>query len=115
MARTILSVGFEVPGGEIDEIELLSNRSLLDADIIVFQPGIPYTYGGDTYLGKDCLSDDGSFRVREAMSHWRRELAAAVDAGKIVVLFLAEPEVVYVATGKKEWSGTPEFDTKRRN
>lgn len=106
MSRTILSVGFEVPGGEIDEIELLSNRSLLDADIIVFQPGIPYTYGGDTYLGKDCLSDDGSFRVREAMSHWRRELAEAVDAGKIVVLLLAEPEVVYAATGKKEWSGT---------
>ena len=106
MAKTILSVGFEVPGGEVEDVEALSNRSLLDADIIIFQPGIPYTYGGDSYLGKDCLSDDGSFRVREALVHWRRELAAAVDAGKLVVLLLDSPEVVYAATGRKEYSGT---------
>ncbi len=106
MARTIFSIGFEVPGGEINDVPFLSNQSLLDADIILFQPGIPYTYGSDTYLGKDCLSDDGSFRVREAVSHWRRELAAAVDAGKLVILLLESPDVVYVATGKKEWSGT---------
>src|ERR1035437_9672861 len=106
MAKTILSVGFAVPGDEVEDVGALSNMSLLDADIVIFQPGIPYTYGGDTYLGKDCLSDDGSFRVREAMAHWRRELAAAVDAGRLVVLLLDSPEVVYVATGKKEYSGT---------
>jgi len=106
MARTILSVGFEVPGGEVNEVSLLSNQSLLDADIIIFKPGIPYTYGSNTYLGKDCLSDDGSFRVREAMVHWRRELAAAIGAGKLVILLLESPDVVYVATGEKEWSGT---------
>jgi hypothetical protein len=41
MPKKILSVGFEIPGGEIDAVELTSNRSLLDADIIVYQPRIP--------------------------------------------------------------------------
>lgn len=106
MARSLISVGFQVPGGEVEYVPLLSDRSLLDADIIVFQPGIPDTYGSDTYLGKTCLSDDYSFKVREAFAHWRRELAAAVDAGKLVIVFLDKPEVVYAATGQKEYSGT---------
>lgn len=106
MSKIILSVGFEVPGGEVEQVELLSDRSLLDADIILFQPEIPSTHGEDTYQGKRCLSDDGSFRMREAIAHWRRELSAAADAGKLVVVLLASPEVVYAATGRKEWSGT---------
>lgn len=106
MARTILAVGFEVPGGEVEEVDLLSHRSLLDADIIVFAPGVPYSYESATYLGKPCLSDDSSFRAREALTHWRRELSAAVDAGKLVVVLLEEPEEVYAATGRMEYSGT---------
>src|SRR5258708_10132001 len=106
MAKTILSVGFEVPGGEAELINLLAKRSLLDADIVVFSPEIPYTYGSTSYLGKTCLSDDGSFRVREALAHWRRELAASVDAGKLVVVLLKAPEVVYVATARETYSGT---------
>lgn len=106
MARTILSVGFEVPGGETEFVNLLSKRSLLDADIVIFSPEIPYTYGSESYLGKTCLSDDASFRVREALAHWRRELAATVDAGKLVVVLLKAPEVVYAATGRNEYSGT---------
>lgn len=106
MGKKILSVGFDVPGGDVEDVDRLSNRSLLDADIVIFQPGIPHTYTDETYLGKSCLSDDGSFRVRESFAHWRRELAAAVDAGKLVVLFLDTPEVVYAATGRKEYSGT---------
>ena len=106
MARDIISVGFQFPGGEIEHVPLLSDRSLLDADIIIFEPGIPSTYGSDTYQGKECLSDDSSFRVREALAHWRRELAAAIDAGKLVIVFLDRPEVVFAATGEKTYSGT---------
>ena len=114
MARTILSVGFEVPGGAIEQVDLLSGRSLLDADIIIFAPEVPYTYESDTYLGKTCLSDDSSFRAREALSHWRRELAAAVDAGKLVFILLESPEEVYAATGKLEYSGTGRNARKTR-
>jgi hypothetical protein len=106
VTKKILSVGFEVPGGEVEEVNHLSKRSLLDADIVIFAPKIPYTYGSDTYLGRRALSDDASFRVREALTHWRRELAAAFDAGKLIVALLQEPEVVYVATGETKPSGT---------
>lgn len=50
MAKTTLSVGFDVPGGEVEYVALSSNLSLLDADIVIFEPGIPYTYIPDTYL-----------------------------------------------------------------
>lgn len=106
MARTILSVGFEVPGGEVEQVDLFSRRSLLDADVVIFSPAVPYTYESDTYLGKTCLSDDSSFRAREALTHWRRELSAAIDAGKLVVVILEAPAEVYAATGEKRYSGT---------
>lgn len=106
MAKRIISVGFEVPGGEVEEVPLLSRRSLLDADIIVFSPKIPDVYAPETYQGKPCLSDDSSFQCREAIAHWRRELIAAIDAGKLVVVLLQPPEIVYAATGDKQYSGT---------
>ena len=69
MAKTILSVGFEVPGGGAEYVHPLSDRSLLDADIVVFRPGITsFTNVYENYLGKPCLSDDASFRVRESLA-----------------------------------------------
>lgn len=106
MPKSILAVGIDIPGGSIESVSILSDRSLLDADLVLFQPGIPSWYGSDTYLGKRCLDDDSSFRVKEAFVHWRRELAAAMDAGKIIFLILSAPDTVYVATGRKEYSGT---------
>jgi hypothetical protein len=107
LAKTILSVGFRIPGGGCECVNVLTNRSLLDADIIIFQPGITrYGYSGGTYHGKPCLSDNESFRVRDSIAHWRRELAQALDAGKLIFVLLDTPEVVYAATGEKEYSGT---------
>jgi hypothetical protein len=107
MPKKILSVGsHEIPGGEIESINLHSRRSLLDADIIVFSPEIPYSYGSDTYKGKNCLSDDASFRAKESIAHWNRELAAALEAGKLIIVLLRAPEIVFVATGQTQTSGT---------
>lgn len=40
MAREkIFAVGFDFPGGEVAEFDLSSDQSLLEADIIVFEPG----------------------------------------------------------------------------
>jgi hypothetical protein len=106
MAKVVLAVGIDIPGGNVESVSILSDQSLLDADIVIFQPGIPSAYGASTYLGKRCLDDDTSFRLREAFTHWRRELAAALSAGKIVFLMLSAPDTVYVGTGRKEYSGT---------
>jgi hypothetical protein len=99
-------VGLDIPGDASESVAILSDRSLLDADLVIFQPEIPPLYGSTSYQGKRCLDDDDSFRLKEAIAHWRRELAAALEAGKKVILMLSAPEVIFVATGRKEYSGT---------
>lgn len=106
MPLSILSVGFEFPGGVVEGVELESDRSLLDADIIVFEPGIPHKFYTETFQGKPSLSDESSFRAREAIAHWRSEILASIEAGKLVVVFLAAPVDVYADTGQRQYSGT---------
>ena len=80
--------------------------SLDDADLVLFGlPTAPQAF--ETYYqGKPCLSDDQSFRYKELLSRWRRELGSAVTSGKTVFVTLTPPEVVYVATGEIRVSGT---------
>jgi len=71
MAKTIISVGFEIPGNKAKHASLSSKVSLLDYDIAVFNPDISEFSGyPEQYLGKPCLSDSGSFRLKEALEHW---------------------------------------------
>jgi hypothetical protein len=58
------------------------------------------------YHGKPCLTDNASFRSRQALDHWRRELIAAFDAGKLIIVFLSAPETVFAATGEVTRSGS---------
>jgi hypothetical protein len=105
--RKIVAVGFDFPGGEVESLPLHSNRSLLDADIILFQPGIPYSYKShEPYNGKSMLTQNGSFAVVQEAAHWRSEIGTALDEGKTVIVYLATPEDVYVYTGEKRYSGT---------
>ena len=48
MAKKIISVGFEIPGGVVEYVSLRSNRSLLDADIVVFSPQM----GSEYYISR---------------------------------------------------------------
>lgn len=106
MPKSIVAVGFDVPGGEVESIDLLSDRSLLDFDIVLFRPSIPYMPNSSSYQGKTCLSDQASFEVREMLSHWKRELSQALEAGKLVIVILGSPEAVFAATGETRSSGT---------
>ena len=88
---SIFSVGFEIPGGQVEYVGFETPRSLLDADLIVFQPTIGHYYGSDEYLGKPKLSESQSFRLKENLARWRSEIREAYEAGKVVVVFLASP------------------------
>jgi hypothetical protein len=57
------------------------------------------------YRGKPRLSENGSFSARESLRHWRQEIEAALQAGKLVVVFLAKPEEVYAHTGETVTDG----------
>ena len=108
--KTIFSVNTEVPGEDILEIDIHSNQTLLDADIILFTPTLKrdwYEYGVHSqYQGKYCLSEHGSFAAVEQTRHWKSEIVTAVKAGKLVVIYLAEPVECIRYTGEKQTSGT---------
>lgn len=106
MPKQILSVGYDFPGGVVEHVPLASTQSLLDADIIVFEPGLgPYS-AESAYQGKDSLYDTDSFEVKERVQHWRGELQAALNIGKLLVVFMVKPEEVFVKTGRTDVSGT---------
>ncbi|MFA6560638.1 MAG: hypothetical protein WCV00_01860 [Verrucomicrobiia bacterium] len=107
MAKSIISVGFEIPGHRDSFLSLDSDQSLLDYDIVVFTPDISslFGYGCEQYQGKPCLSDNASFTLREKAQRWRQELLNAFDHGKTIFLFLPELQGVFVATGTQTYSG----------
>ncbi len=105
--KRIISVDCEISGGLSELVGFDSNSSLLDADIVLFNPSITdFRFSYETYQGKPSLNDDRSFRLREATDHWRRELADAFRAGKTIFVFLAELVEVFIDTGRREYSGT---------
>jgi len=107
MSSKVFSVGFDFPGGECELVTLRSERSLLDADIVIFEPGLAAEYDyGEPYGGKPTMQEYSSVEFKTDLKHWRSELANAYNAGKTILIFLAKPQTVYVHTGRTEWSGT---------
>ncbi|OLF54485.1 hypothetical protein [Pseudomonas chlororaphis] len=106
--KKILTIGLSLADEQAEFCEFDSDTSLLDWDIILFKPDInEYLYRREsTFEGKPCLSDDQSFKLRAQSEHWRREIKAAIEHGKLVLVFLSELTLLSIATGKKEYSGT---------
>lgn len=107
MTKSLISIGFEIPGHPDKSLSLSSDQSLLDYDIIIFRPDISelYGYGAEQYQGKLCLSDDASFNLREKAEHWRQDLINAYDSGKTIFIFLSELQEVFITAGLPEFSG----------
>jgi hypothetical protein len=105
-AKTIFCVGVSLPGDEFEEIPFDSNRSLLDADIVLFEPSLAPYEGYKYYEGKPLIGEYDSAVVLDHLAHWRSELVAATNAGKLVIIYLARPSDVYRHTGRNQYSGT---------
>jgi hypothetical protein len=101
MKRRLISIGYEIPGFSNDCYEYSSDQSLLDADVLVFEPE---TYD-TTYGGKTSLNESGSFEIQQDAEHWRRELSTALEHGKTVLLILRRYQIVQIDTGRKEFKG----------
>lgn len=93
----IMSVGARIPGDVAEYVRLDLNRSLLDADIILFEPRLYYDTDevDSTYQGKPSLSDTSSFQTRAAIQHWKSELNHVLEAGKTIFIFLPALEEAY--------------------
>ena len=104
--RSVLSVGYQIPGLGNNYLEFDSNRSLLDADVVLFYPTLRGFYSNQYYQGKRRISNDDSPRAVEHCKRWKQELLESLKAGKTVITFLSPLEEVYVHLGQKEVSGT---------
>ncbi len=108
-AKTIFTVGFQLPTKDIFQYQSFhSNASLLDADIILFEPNLVYQtdYINPTFQGKPSLSEASSTQCLEAIKHWREELKMAFESGKTIIIFMKAIEEVFYSTGQKQYSGT---------
>lgn len=106
MKRKIISIGFEIPGHSSCFCDYSSSQSLLDADIVVFQPDFSCYDIGSIYRGKLTFNENNSFLIKEATKRWKSEILMALDEGKTIFVLMRKYEDVYVDTGKKETSGT---------
>jgi len=105
--KTIFTVGLDLPSNDFQYKSFHSNISLLDADIVLFQPNLIYKtdYSG-TYNGKPSLTDTSSTECIESINHWKDELKTTFESGKTIFIFLNAYEEVYFKTGKQSFSGT---------
>ena len=104
--KKIFTVECEIPGGFGEYIRFNSRTSLLDTDLILFNPSSEYYFSSETYQGKPLLSDTSSFQYKNAIAHWRRELSDTLKAGRNVFILMSEIQEFYVSTGEKKYSGT---------
>lgn len=102
----IFTVGFGLPGDEFEDVEFESDRTLLDADIILFEPSFGDADSYERHNGERLLDKDDSVRVKRCLTHWRSEITSALNAGKLVIVFLARPLEAFRYTGSTQDSGT---------
>jgi hypothetical protein len=58
--KKIFTIGFDLPGEEFEYIPFESDRSLLDADIVLFIPTFGNNYASETYEGERLFSHTSS-------------------------------------------------------
>lgn len=104
--KRIFCIGFELPGDEFEYIEFDSDQSLLDADIVLFRPGFGSHWPSESYQGQHLFDHSTSIRVAKNLQYWRSELAVAVSAGKLVVVYLNKPLTYHRYAGQQGFSGT---------
>ena len=118
--RRIFAVGLSLPGDQFEQIAFDSDRTLSDADIIVFQPTLgdchnEYARGENTLCdGKPVLTEESSYTTYQHVLHWRREIIEAVKAGKLVVVYLVKPDERVRYTGETTHSDTGKSRVAKR-
>ncbi|MBN3741215.1 MULTISPECIES: hypothetical protein [Burkholderia] len=110
----IYTVGFDLPGNEFQYVDFNSDTTLLDADIVLYEPTLGSPQSVESYNGRALLTEHASFIAKQRLDHWRSEIVGAVNAGKLVIVFLRKPKEYYRHTGEKQYSGTGRSRTATR-
>lgn len=96
--KSIATVNTQLP--TIDNVILYrSGQSLIDYDIIVFDPKLPYSSRVNFGAGGSCIDIDASRSLLEAITHWSSEIKIGLEAGKTIFFLLNKLEIDQLATG----------------
>lgn len=96
--KSIVTVNFELPTIE-HYADYKSGQSLLDYDIIIFDPLFPYFDRIHFNSGGSCISLESSRRLLDTISHWKNEIKEALKAGKTIFFLLNSYQNDRMATG----------------
>jgi hypothetical protein len=92
MSKRIISIGISLP--DFESHSFTSDQSLLDADIIVFQPNLERFFL-ERYAGLPSCPKSLSHQCTESIKHWRTEIEMALENGKTVFVFLNKYQDFY--------------------
>ena len=102
--QKIITVGFEIPSYSKKYVHFNSDQSLLDADIIIFEPNFS-DYSVDekqpTYQGKRFYRLEESSRLKEDTMHWHQELRTALKSGKNIFVFFNKYEEIVITESER--------------
>ena len=87
--KTIVTVNTQLPGVE-NTLDYSSGESLVDYDIVVFDPEFPFRARIEFSGGGSCLSIESTQSLKKAMTHWSGEIQHALKAGKTIFFMLNE-------------------------
>jgi hypothetical protein len=104
--KRIFSVGIELPGKSAEHVPFRSDKSLFDSDITIFRPTFEDYFSISIYQGENRIAESDSADLVRDCEHWKGELKAAADSGKVVFVLLSKPDLCYYDTGQRSYSGT---------
>lgn len=98
----ILAINFYMAGEEAEVVPFLSNRSLADADIIIYDLVFPISpkWQQDEH-DRYKLNPIESVKFNNAIVHWSQELINALSQGKTVFLYLSSPQTITLTPSGK--------------
>jgi hypothetical protein len=104
----IASIGREFPVKAIESFPYKSEFTLLDFDLILWDPAsllLEYSYDSK-YRGYPSLDSHDSVAILEDRSRRKSEMVDLVKLGRTIVIFVPSPQKFYVDTGQRSYSGT---------
>ncbi|WP_157630664.1 hypothetical protein [Kribbella catacumbae] len=109
MRLMLLDCTFTYPGA--DSFRFASDISIFDYDVVIWDPehtidGLYKLMGVGRYAGKPSLNESNSVHYAESLKRRQKEFRDFLSLGRTLVVFGCGPQIMYVDTGKREYSGT---------
>lgn len=114
LMKSIVCVNAEVPTVE-NSLSYSSDGSLLDYDIVIFNPQLPYYDRINFSAGGSCVSIEDTKRFHRETAHWFRELSGALSAGKTIFVMMGAYEEDQAALASTTAAKTTSYQTTAIN